>query len=197
MPLLWRLINFRLFCSDDCRSWPRDEKINNHGCWGKHAHIPDKDYWGICLFHVVRTNRKIFDSTEIILLSRTVMQMICAWPKIWTLSGRLSLMRTVHLMKKMSDASKNIFRKNNCTKKNGSTHWKKSYKKFKVLACLMTYLFVKYKLVTIMCLLYISELNIVVLLFQQPLYWPLLLESIFDLLILKQLTKRWWRCSSI
>jgi hypothetical protein len=46
---------FRLFCSDDCRSWPRDEKINNHGCWGKHAHIPDNDYWGICLFHVVWT----------------------------------------------------------------------------------------------------------------------------------------------
>ena len=40
--LLWRLINFRLFWSDDCRSWPREEKINNHGCWGKHAHIPDK-----------------------------------------------------------------------------------------------------------------------------------------------------------
>jgi hypothetical protein len=38
------------------------------------------------------------------------MQMICAWPKIWTLSGRLSPMRTVQLMKKMSDASKNIFR---------------------------------------------------------------------------------------
>ena len=68
-PLLWRLINFRLFCSDDCRSWPREEKfwsddcrswpheekINNHGCWGKHAHIPDNDYWGICLFHVVWT----------------------------------------------------------------------------------------------------------------------------------------------
>ena len=32
-PLLWRLINFRLFCSDDCRSWPRVEKINNHECW--------------------------------------------------------------------------------------------------------------------------------------------------------------------
>ena len=61
--LLWRLINFRLFWSDDCRSWPREEKfwfddcrswpreekINNHGCWGKHAHIPDNDYWGICL----------------------------------------------------------------------------------------------------------------------------------------------------
>jgi hypothetical protein len=53
---LCRLINFRLFCSndcrswpreekfwsDDCRSWPREEKINNHGCW-------DNDYWGICL----------------------------------------------------------------------------------------------------------------------------------------------------
>jgi hypothetical protein len=54
--LLWRLINFRLFWSDDCRSWPREEKINNHGCWGKHAHIPDNDYWEICLFHVVWTN---------------------------------------------------------------------------------------------------------------------------------------------
>jgi hypothetical protein len=50
---LWRLINFRLFCSDDCRSWPRDEKINNYGWWGKHAHIPDNVYWEICLFHVV------------------------------------------------------------------------------------------------------------------------------------------------
>jgi hypothetical protein len=47
---------------------------------------------------------------QIILFSRTVMQMICTWPKIWTLSARLSLMRTVQLMKKMLDASKNIFR---------------------------------------------------------------------------------------
>ena len=31
-------------------------KKNNHGCWGKHAHIPDNDYWGICLLHVVWTN---------------------------------------------------------------------------------------------------------------------------------------------
>ena len=53
--MLWRLINIRLLCSDDCRSWPRDETINNHGCWGKHAHIPDNDYWGNCLFHVVWT----------------------------------------------------------------------------------------------------------------------------------------------
>jgi hypothetical protein len=30
------------------RSWPRD-------CWCKYAHIPDNDYWGICLFHVVWT----------------------------------------------------------------------------------------------------------------------------------------------
>ena len=37
------------------RSWPCDEKINNYGCWGKHAHIPDNDYWGICLFRVVWT----------------------------------------------------------------------------------------------------------------------------------------------
>ena len=47
---------------------------------------------------------------QIILFSRTVMQMICTWPKIWTLSGRLSLMCTVQLMKKMLDVSKNVFR---------------------------------------------------------------------------------------
>jgi len=29
------------------------KRLNNHGCWGKHAHIPDNYYWGICLFHVV------------------------------------------------------------------------------------------------------------------------------------------------
>jgi hypothetical protein len=29
--------------------------IWNHGCWGKHAYIPDNDYRGICLFHVVWT----------------------------------------------------------------------------------------------------------------------------------------------
>jgi hypothetical protein len=34
------------------------------------------------------------------------MQRICTWPKIWTLSGRLSLMCNVQLMKK----NKNIFR---------------------------------------------------------------------------------------
>ena len=32
------------------------EKISNHGCWGKHAHILDNDYWGIYRFHVVWTN---------------------------------------------------------------------------------------------------------------------------------------------
>ena len=36
---------------------------------------------------------------QIILFSSTVMQMICAWHKIWTLSMRLSLMRNVQLMK--------------------------------------------------------------------------------------------------
>ena len=50
------MIGEEKFWSDDCRSWPYEEKINNHGCWGKHAHIPDNDYWGICLFHVVWTN---------------------------------------------------------------------------------------------------------------------------------------------
>ena len=42
------ITSWRKVWSDDCRSWPREEKINNHGCWGKHAHIPDNDYWGIC-----------------------------------------------------------------------------------------------------------------------------------------------------
>jgi hypothetical protein len=37
---------------------------------------------------------------QIILFSSTVMQMICAWHKIWTLLGRLSLMCNVQLMKK-------------------------------------------------------------------------------------------------
>ena len=36
---------------------------------------------------------------QIILFSSTVMQMICAWHKIWTLSRRLSLMRNVQLIK--------------------------------------------------------------------------------------------------
>jgi hypothetical protein len=36
-----------LFCSDDCRSWPREEKINNHGCW----QLLSRN-----LFHVVWTN---------------------------------------------------------------------------------------------------------------------------------------------
>ena len=38
------------------RSWHHEEKINNHGYWGIHAHILDNDYWGIRLFHVVWTN---------------------------------------------------------------------------------------------------------------------------------------------
>ena len=33
-------INFRLFCSDDCRSWSREEKshLNNHGCFVNTPH---------------------------------------------------------------------------------------------------------------------------------------------------------------
>jgi hypothetical protein len=49
------------------------------------------------------------------------MQRICAWPKIWTLLGRLSLMCKVQLMKK----NKNIY-KNNCTKKIGSHDMKQT-----------------------------------------------------------------------
>jgi hypothetical protein len=50
--------------------------------------------------------------------------------KIWTLSGRLSLVRTIQLMKKMSDASKNIFRLYHiriiAPKKNGSHDMKQT-----------------------------------------------------------------------
>jgi hypothetical protein len=77
------------FWSDDCRSWPREEKINNHGCWGKHAHIPDNGFKS--------KSQNIWQ--QIIMFSSTVMQMIWEWHKIWTLSGRLSLMRNVQLMK--------------------------------------------------------------------------------------------------
>jgi hypothetical protein len=49
-------LSFILFRWLPIMAWPREEKISNHGCWGKHAHIPDDDYWGICLFHVVWTN---------------------------------------------------------------------------------------------------------------------------------------------
>jgi hypothetical protein len=36
---------------------------------------------------------------QIILFSSTVMQIICGWHKIWALSGSLSIMRNVQLMK--------------------------------------------------------------------------------------------------
>jgi hypothetical protein len=42
-------------CWEHISTWNM-KKINNHGCWGKHAHIPDNGYWRICLFHVVWTN---------------------------------------------------------------------------------------------------------------------------------------------
>jgi hypothetical protein len=77
---------------------------------------------------------------QIILFSRTVMQMICTWPKIWTLSGRLSLM----LMKKMSDASKNIFRVYHiriiAPKKNGSHDMKQTYSSIIIVrnVCVLT-----------------------------------------------------------
>jgi hypothetical protein len=59
-----------------------------------------------------------------ILFSSTVMQMICAWHKIWTLSGRLSLMRNVRLMKKIYIPC--VPHKNNCNKKVGSHDMKQT-----------------------------------------------------------------------
>jgi hypothetical protein len=54
---------------------------------------------------------------QIILFSSTLMQMICAWHKIWTLSGRLSLMCNVQLMKKRYIYIPCVPHKNNCPKK--------------------------------------------------------------------------------
>jgi hypothetical protein len=71
-----------LFCSDDCRSWPREEKINNHGCWGKHAHIPDNDYWGICLFHVVWTIIFFCNYSYVVHTKRYKCTRICRFPVV-------------------------------------------------------------------------------------------------------------------
>jgi hypothetical protein len=65
----------------------------------------------------------IFNVMQLILVE---IQRICTWPKIWTLSGRLSLMRNVQLMK-----TKNIYipcvpHKNNCKKKIGSHDMKQT-----------------------------------------------------------------------
>ena len=49
---------------------------------------------------------------QIILFSRTVMQMICAWPKIWTLSG--SWWKKCRMQVKIYSVCTN---KNNCTQK--------------------------------------------------------------------------------
>ena len=46
----WRQVLVRWLPSITC-----EENINNHGFSGKHARIPDNDYWWICLFHVVWT----------------------------------------------------------------------------------------------------------------------------------------------
>jgi hypothetical protein len=64
---------------------------------------------------------------KIILFSRTVMQMICTWHKIWTLSGRLSLMRNIQLMKKkIYIYIPCVPHKNNCQKKIGSHDMKQT-----------------------------------------------------------------------
>jgi hypothetical protein len=53
---------------------------------------------------------------QMIMLSRTVMQRICAWHKIRTLSGRLSLMRNVQLMRKNKRYIPCVPHENNCKK---------------------------------------------------------------------------------
>jgi len=61
-----------------------------------------------------------------ILFSSTVMPMICAWHKIWTLSGRLSLMRNVQLMKKIIYIFSCVPHKNNYKNKIGSHDMKQT-----------------------------------------------------------------------
>ena len=34
----WRLINFRMHRSDDCRSWNYITNVNNYGCWGEYMY---------------------------------------------------------------------------------------------------------------------------------------------------------------
>ena len=46
----WREVLVRWLPSITC-----EENISNHGFSGKHARIPDNDYWWICLFHIVWT----------------------------------------------------------------------------------------------------------------------------------------------
>jgi hypothetical protein len=53
-PFSWRLINFRLFCSDDCRSWPREEKFWSNDCrsWPREKKINNHGCWVYCIFRV-------------------------------------------------------------------------------------------------------------------------------------------------
>ena len=44
-----------MFCSDYCRSWPREEKLNNHGCFVS-THTFLTMIIDECLIHVVWTN---------------------------------------------------------------------------------------------------------------------------------------------
>jgi hypothetical protein len=69
---------------------------------------------------------------QIILFSSTVMQMIYAWLKIWTLSGRLSLMRYIYIPC--------VPHKNNCTKKIGSHDTKQTYSSIIIVrnVCVLT-----------------------------------------------------------
>jgi hypothetical protein len=70
---------------------------------------------------------------QIILFSRTVMQMICAWHKIWTLSGRLSLMSNVQLMKKNYIPC--IPHKNNCKTKKKQNYLLSNILRFALKIC--------------------------------------------------------------
>ena len=64
---------------------------------------------------------------QIILFSRRVMQMICAWPKMWTLSERLSHMRNVQLMKTIYIYIFRVYNIRLIAKKIGSHDMKQTY----------------------------------------------------------------------
>ena len=72
--------------------WRKD---NNHGCWGKHAYIPDNDYRGICLFHVVWT---IFFAIILMWYTRNIYIYIYIFFINWTLRMSDNLPERVQIL---------------------------------------------------------------------------------------------------
>jgi hypothetical protein len=68
------------------------------------------------------------------------MQRICAWPKIWTLSGRLSLMRNVQLMKKNKNILSYYFNISHKMKHIPKRNWQVDKKQFANVSWLQNYI---------------------------------------------------------